>query len=201
MSNTNGTRVTGSPEDLVARHVTALAIGSTLARLGGGYLFDRLSSLEATSKQSSDVMNPAIGYWRSPVLILLVMSASCTLGLALLAYIPDVTADTVLFAVTLLMGLTYGASSLLAPLATQFWSSKRFGLAYGIINMSPALGIGFFGFLYSTYYEQQTSSSGSMQNQCLGWACYGKWAERAIVGSTVCIALHVMIGRRLNRES
>ena len=176
-SNQGDMDFTSSVEDVVAQHITYLAISSTFSRLAGGFLFDRFPAVKSSLVVSS-IESACISLLHSPLMIFMAMGAFgfCAFGL-LAALSPGATTSMLL--VTILVGFAYGASSSLAPLATLVWAQEQFPVAYGILNMTPAIGIGLVNLLYSHLYEQGIPLQDS--GTCFGWRCYGQWAEWAAV--------------------
>ncbi|KAH7144241.1 major facilitator superfamily domain-containing protein [Dactylonectria estremocensis] len=146
-SNMNGADMTRSLDSVVAQHITVLAIASTFARLSGGFVFDRFSSPEIYT-ESLVRTSHLVSVFGSPIMIYLIMGVSGVCGFILLVVVPA-GANTWLLVSTTLIGLASGAGSSLAPLATLIWSPQQFPVAYGIVNMTPAIGISFYNILYS----------------------------------------------------
>ncbi|KAH7140982.1 major facilitator superfamily domain-containing protein [Dactylonectria macrodidyma] len=185
-SNMGGTDLTRSLDSAVAEHVSVLAIASTFARLSGGFVFDRFPSPESCTGSPARSFNLS-SVFRSPIMIFLIMGIFGVCGFILLSVVPA-GANMSLLMTTTLIGVAYGASSSLAPLATFIWSPQQFPVAYGIINMTPAIGIGLYNILYSSWYEQGIYPNNSHLGSCFGWQCYGKWAESGLLGAVVSLA-------------
>ncbi len=182
-ANLGNAGLTRSVETTIAQHITDLAISSTFGRLAGGFLFDRFPAVRRPDALGPD-SHVFVSLLRSPIMIFLTMGGSCICGLILLACVGS-EAGASMLVVTTLVGLAYGASSSLAPLTTLIWTQEQFPIAYGIINMTPAAGIGLLNFLYSHFYDQGAVSIDA--GTCLGWGCYGLWAQWSAVAGTASL--------------
>lgn len=183
--------LTSSVESRISQHVAILAISTMSARFMVGFVFDRLCD---HGIGSHDAQKPSRSIFRSPFIIVIVPATLGACGMMLLASLPTQSAGSVLDVVSCLVGLTYGAGSSLALISTLLWSSEQFPMAFGIINMTPAAGIGLYSSIYAFFFELRTSSP-RHEDQCFGWVCYGAWAGSAIVGLVIAMVCVIGAGR------
>ncbi|KAI8724537.1 hypothetical protein NCS52_00023000 [Fusarium sp. LHS14.1] len=177
---------TESVANQISHHVALLAIVSTVARLSAGALSDCLQR-EGNSTTEERKYNLVL----SPFVLFLAPATVDVLGFltlgTLVARFPKVISMT-----SASVGLSYASSLSLLPVTLSIWGTAQFPLAWGIISLAPALGIGAFGYLYSVAYQYGLERGGEVAGFCVGALCYTSWAIICALGvgaSIVCVLM------------
>lgn len=181
---------TDSVANQISHHVALLAIVSTVARLSAGALSDCLQR-----ESSSTAEEQKYNLVSSPFVLFLAPAAVDVLGFltlgTMVARFPKVISLT-----SASVGLSYASSLSLLPVTLSIWGTAQFPLAWGIISLAPAMGIGAFGYLYSVAYQYGMERGGGVAGFCVGALCYTSWAIICALGvgmSIVCVLMAWLI--------
>ncbi|RMD45086.1 hypothetical protein DV735_g174, partial [Chaetothyriales sp. CBS 134920] len=177
-------------------HVSLIALTSTIARLGTGYLSDTFAPPSASE---------AAGSRRRPSfsrMLLLLPSATVQLLAFLILALPFLTPShpRLFLLSSSLLGLGYGACFSLVPIIISVvWGAENFATNWGIIAMMPAGGAVIWSVVYSLGYSRAASGGGGT-NECIGASCFSAWAYGCAASVAVAIALLASAWRTWTRR-
>ena len=173
-----------------SRHISTLALSSTMGRLAAGLISDYISLPSRQFPVS-----------RMPLFLLLVLFH--VLALFLLSYAPISWLRSWFSIGSILIGMSYGGIFTLAPtIVSIVWGIGGFGRNWGILTCTPgismptniiliiALGAIIFGLLYAYVYDLHSPSPPAV---CNGRKCWQLTLVSAGWGGLIAMVIFLLV--------